>query len=162
MIKKLDKNDWREWKKIRLEALTKSPDSFMSYSFEEEDANTDNMWAEQLESCLIFGYFINDKIMGCCGLLLEKRAKISHTATLCRMYVKDEARGSGVGLALVNFVKDYAKKNHVKHLYLGCNAQNLGAVKLYKKCGFKVYGTRPDYSKIGDKFYDDLIMMCEL
>lgn len=78
------------------------------------------------------------------------------------MYVKDGVRGSGVGLALVNFVKDYAKKNHVKHLYLGCNAQNLGAVKLYKKCGFKVYGTRPDYTKIGNKFYDDLIMMCEL
>ena len=34
--------------------------------------------------------------------------------------------------------------------------------ELYKKCGFKVYGTRPNYSKIGDKFYDDLIMMCEL
>ena len=76
--------------------------------------------------------------------------------------MKDGVRGSGVGLALVNFVKDYAKKNHVKHLYLGCNAQNRGAVKLYKKCGFKVYGTRPDYTKIGSKFYDDLIMMCEL
>ena len=85
-----------------------------------------------------------------------------NTATLFGMYVKDGVRGSGVGLALVNFVKDYAKKNHVKHLYLGCNAQNLGAVKLYKKCGFKVYGTRPDYTKIGSKFYDDLIMMCEL
>ena len=46
------------------------------------------------------------------------------------------------------------------HLYLGCNAQNFGAVKLYKKCGFKVYGTRPDYTKIGSQFYDDLIMMC--
>ncbi len=48
----------------------------------------------------------------------------------------------------------------IMHLYLGCNAQNFGAVKLYKKCGFKVYGTRPDYTKIGSQFYDDLIMMC--
>ena len=29
----------------------------------------------------------------------------------------------------------------IMHLYLGCNAQNFGAVKLYKKCEFKVYGT---------------------
>ncbi len=161
MIKKLNKNDWQEWKEIRLEALKKSPDSFLS-SFEEENKNPDNIWIEQLESSIKFGYFINDKIVGCCGLLIEKAAKISHTATLIRMYVKDEVRGGGVGLALVNFIKDYAKKNHIKHLYLGCNAENLGAVKLYKKCGFKIYGTRPDYTKVGNKFYDDLIMMCEL
>ncbi len=161
MIKKLGKNNWRQWKEIRLEALKKSPDSFLS-SFEEEDKTPDDMWAKQLENSLKFGYFINDEIVGCCGLLIEKAAKISHTATLSSMYVKDDFRGSSVGLALVNFVKDYAKENHIKHLYLGCNAQNLGAVKLYKKCGFKVYGTRPDYTKIGSKFYDDLIMMCEL
>jgi RimJ/RimL family protein N-acetyltransferase len=161
MIKQLNKNDWREWKEIRLEALKKSPDSFLS-SFEEENKTPDNMWAEQLENSIKFGYFINDEIVGCSGLSIEKATKISHTATLFGMYVKDGFRGSGVGLALVNFVKNYAKENHIKHLYLGCNAENRGAVKLYKKCGFKVYGTRPDYTKIDNKFYDDLTMMCEL
>lgn len=42
MIKKLGKNDFRQWKEIRLEALKKSPDSFLS-SFEEEDKTPDNM-----------------------------------------------------------------------------------------------------------------------
>ena len=161
MIKQLNKNDWREWKEIRLEALKKSPDSFVS-SFEEEDKTPDNMWAEQLENSIKFGYFINDEIVGCSGLLIEKATKISHTGSLFGMYVKDGVRGSGVGFDLVNFVKNYAKENHIKHLYLGCNAENLGAVKLYKKCGFKIYGTRPDYTKIDNKFYDDLTMMCEL
>ena len=161
MIKQLNKNDWREWKEIRLEALKKSPDSFVS-SFEEEDKTPDNMWAEQLENSIKFGYFINNEIVGCSGLLIEKATKISHTGSLFGMYVKDGVRGSGVGFDLVNFVKNYAKENHIKHLYLGCNAENLGAVKLYKKCGFKIYGTRPDYTKIDNKFYDDLTMMCEL
>ena len=161
MIKQLNKNDWREWKEIRLEALKKSPDSFAS-SFEEENKTPDNMWAEQLENSLKFGYFINDEIVGCSGLLIEKATKISHTGSLLGMYVKDGVRGSGIGFDLVNFVKNYAKENHIKHLYLGCNAENRGAVKLYKKCGFKVYGTRPDYTKIDNKFYDDLTMMCEL
>jgi len=161
MIKKLDKNDWREWREIRLEALKKSPDSFIS-SHAEESKNPDEIWIEQLKSFTKFGYFIDDKIIGCCGLSIEKATKISHTATLFGMYIKDEARGNGAGFALVNFVKNYAKKNHIKHLYLGCNAENYRAVKLYKKCGFKIYGTRPDYTKIDDKFYDDLVMMCEL
>ncbi len=161
MIKKLDKNNWQELKKIRLEALKKSPESFLS-SFEEENKITDNIWIEKLENSSQFGYFINDEIVGLAGLLIEKVAKISHVGTLFSMYVKDDLRGDGIGLALVSFIKDYAKQNNVKHLYLGCNAQNFGAVNLYKKCGFKIYGTRPDYTRIGNKFYDDLIMMCEL
>lgn len=129
MIKKLNKNNWQEWKAIRLEALQKSPDSFLS-SFEEERKTLDNDWAEQLKNSIKFGYFINNKIAGCCGLSLEKAAKISHTATIWGMYVKDDARGNGIGLNLINFAKNYAKKNRVKHLYLGCNAENYNAIKL--------------------------------
>ena len=161
MIKKLDKNYWRELKEIRLEALQKSPDSFLA-SFEEESQSPDNIWIEKLENSTHFGYFFNEKIIAFCQLTFEKAKKISHIATLSSMFVRDERRGEGVGLELVNYVKNYAKNNGVKHLYLGCNSQNFGAIKLYKKCGFKVYGTRPDYTKIDNKFYDDLIMMCEL
>jgi RimJ/RimL family protein N-acetyltransferase len=162
VIKKLEKSDWRKFREIRLEALEKSPDSFVSVLFEEENKKTEDAWIEYLENSIILAYFVDDKIVGCCGLLLEKRTKIAHTATLFSMYVKDEMRGNGIGLQLINAVKDCAKNNDVKHLYLGCNAENRGAVRLYKKCGFKVYGTKPNYSRIGDKFYDDLIMMCEL
>jgi len=116
VIKKLTKHNYKEYKEIRLEALKKSPDSFLS-SFEEENKISDNAWAKQLETSLTFGYFINDTIVGCCKLSIEKTAKISHTGTLFGMYVKDDCRGGGIGLALVNFVKDYAKKNHIKHLY---------------------------------------------
>jgi hypothetical protein len=35
------------------------------------------------------GYFINNKIVGCSVLSIEKAAKISHTATLWGMYVKE-------------------------------------------------------------------------
>ena len=38
------------------------------------------------------------------------------------MFVKDDKRGEGIGLELVNFVKDYGKNNGAKHLYLGCNS----------------------------------------
>lgn len=161
MIRKLSKNDWLKWKKIRLEALEKSPNSFLS-TFEEENKISDDIWERQLENSLKFGYFVDDEIVGCLGLLIENIVKISHIATLSQMYVKDNFRGSGVGVGLLDFVKDYAKKNNVRHLYLGCIAENLGAVKLYRKCGFKICGIRRDYIKINNKFYDDLIMMCEL
>ena len=161
MIKKLDKNYWQELKEIRLEALQKSPDSFLA-SFEEESQSPDTIWIEKLENFTHFGYFFNEKIIAFCQLSFEKAKKILHTATLSSMFVSYERRGEGIGLELVNYVKNYAKNHGVKHLYLGCNAQNHCAIKLYKKSGFKVFGTRPDYTKIDNKFYDDLIMMCEL
>ncbi len=43
MIKKLDKNNWQELKEIRLEALQKSPNSFLA-SFEEENQNADKFY----------------------------------------------------------------------------------------------------------------------
>ena len=46
------------------------------------------------------------------------------------MYVKEEMRGSGIGLELLIAVKNCAKNNYVKHLYLGCNAENLA---IYRK-----------------------------
>lgn len=161
MIKKLGKNHWKEWKEIRLEALKKSPDNFLS-SFSEESKMSDDVWIKQLGSSVKFGYFIDEKIVGCSGLLLEKAEKISHIATIFGMYVKDDVRGNNIGFKLVENTKKYAKKHHIKYLYLGCNAENFGAINLYRKCGFEVYGTRPNYTKIGDRFCDDLIMMCEL
>ena len=160
IIKKLEVSDCQQWKKIRLEALKNSPDNFMS-SYQDEVNYSDDHFTRGLEASIIFGCFIQDEIVGCCGLVVEKASKISHTGTLWGMYIKEDARGGGVGLSLVSHVKDYAK-SYIKHLYLGCNAENQSAIKLYRKCGFKVYGTRPNYTKIGDKFYDDLIMMCEL
>lgn len=113
MIKKLDKNNWQELKKIRLEALKKSPESFLS-SFEEENKITDNIWIEKLENSSQFGYFINDEIVGLAGLLIEKVAKISHVGTLFSMYVKDDLRGDGIGLALVSFIKRLCKAKQCK------------------------------------------------
>ena len=60
MIKKLDKNHWRELKEIRLEALQKSPDSFLA-SFEEESQSADCIWIEKLENSSQFGYFLIKK-----------------------------------------------------------------------------------------------------
>lgn len=75
MIKKLDKNHWRELKEIRLEALQRSPDSFLA-SFEEESQNADNIWIEKIENSSQFEYFFNEKIIAFCQLTFEKAKKI--------------------------------------------------------------------------------------
>lgn len=161
MIYKIDKNNFWQYKKIRLEALLKFPDAFLS-TYQEELQFSDQDWIEKIKKDFYFGYFINDEIIGCVGLSLEKKAKIIHVANLFGMFVKTEYQGKNIAIELLNHVKKIAKDHGIIHLYLGCNADNYLAVKFYKKSGFKIYGTRPNYTKINDKFCDDLIMMLEL
>ncbi len=47
-------------------------------------------------------------------------------------------------------------------LHLTCVTSNLGAVALYQKHGFKIYGTEPNALKIGDTFFDEYLMTLDL
>ena len=161
MIKRIDQNNFLEYKKIRLEALINSPDSFLSNFQLEQNFSTQD-WIEKLNHNYIFGYFIDNQIVACVGLNLETNPKTKHTATLFGMYILPNNRGKNIANELLNHVKKIAKDHGVSQLYLGCNAENIIAVKFYKKSGFKIYGTKPNFVKINDKFYDDLLMMVEL
>ncbi|GDX36728.1 hypothetical protein LBMAG18_12390 [Alphaproteobacteria bacterium] len=46
-------------------------------------------------------------------------------------------------------------------IYLGCKAVNEVAINLYKKLSYKIIATRPDYtySKLQNKYFDDVIML---
>ena len=74
------------------------------------------------------------------------------------MYVKEEFRKQGVADLLANAVIEHARK---LVLQLHCNVvtSNTGAVKLYQKLGFQIYSTEPRSLKLGDKFYDEHLMV---
>lgn len=74
MILAIDQNNFRQYKKIRLEALLKFPDAFLS-TYQEELQFSDQDWIEKIKKDFYFGYFINDEIIGCVGLSLEKKQK---------------------------------------------------------------------------------------
>jgi ribosomal protein S18 acetylase RimI-like enzyme len=160
VFKKLEVFDWMIWKQIRFEALKDSPNNFVS-SYEEGINLADTHFINTVEKSSIFICFVNGDVAGCCGFSIGKELKTSHIGALWGMYIKKSFRNKGLGFLFVDYVKNYAK-NYVKYLYLGSLAENIAAINLYRKCGFKIYGTRPNYNKIGDKFYDDFTMMCEL
>lgn len=161
MILKIDENNLFQYKKIRLEALLNYPDSFLS-TYQQELDLSDQDWVNKINNNMIFGYFIDNQIVGIIGLNLETNPKINHNATIFGMYLNPAYQGKIIASELLNHVKKIAKNHRVSQIYLGCNAENIRAVNFYKKSGFKIYGTKPNYIKINDKFYDDLMMMIEV
>lgn len=160
-IRKLEISDYLNYKSIRLEALKDNPYNFIS-TFAEEAEFENNKWQEIIATNSFFGYFTAENVIaGAVGLLDEKKAKLAHLRIVFAMYVKPSFRGLGISMQLMNHLKNIVPKD-VRQLHLGCIANNLPAVNFYRKCGFKIYGTRPNYIKIDDEFYDEVIMICEL
>jgi ribosomal protein S18 acetylase RimI-like enzyme len=160
-IRKLEISDYLDYKSIRLEALKDNPYNFIS-TFAEESEFENNKWQEIVATNNLFGYFTEENvIVATVGLLDEKKAKLAHLRTVFAMYVKPTFRGLGISMQLMNHLKSIVPKD-VGQFHLGCIANNLPAINFYRKCGFRVYGTRPNYIRIDNEFYDEVIMICEL
>ena len=157
-IRLLKKEDYENWKQLRLEALQNYPESFGS-SYEEE-INTpikDSMFIDQD----IFAAFIGSKLVAMVGFSIFKMKKMSHRGVLFGMYAKLEYRGKNIADKLMLAVIDHAKTK-VTQLHLTCITKNSSAIKLYEKHGFKIYGTEPRALKIGVEYFDEHLMVLDL
>ncbi len=156
-IRLLTKKDNEDYKKIRLEALQNSPESFGS-SYEEEVSSP----AEDLQKngVDIFGAFIDDQLVAIAGFFISKMNKMNHKGGLFGLYTKPEYRGKNIANELLKTIINHAKTK-ITQLHLTCVTTNQSAIKLYQKYGFKIYGTEPKALKIGSQFFDEYLMVLE-
>ena len=72
--------------------------------------------------------------------------------------VAPQRRKQGIGRKLLDHIREFARKNGVKSLFLEVRSKNLDAIKLYRTYGFRTYATRKKYY-IDD---DALLMQAEI
>jgi predicted GNAT family N-acyltransferase len=77
------------------------------------------------------------EVIGTCRLLIEPGG----TARFARLCVRADARGSGVGAALLDAAEAEARAADARRI--GMHAQT-GALSLYRRTGFRPYGERFD------------------
>ena len=80
-------------------------------------------------------------------------------AEILRVVVLNSARLNGVGVRLIEYVKDTMRATGEKVIFLEVNNQNYPALSLYQKCGFHEVGRRPDYYS---EHQDAVLMRCDL
>ncbi|HEY0255423.1 MAG TPA: GNAT family N-acetyltransferase [Kofleriaceae bacterium] len=88
---------------------------------------------------------------------ISPRRAVAHVASL-GMSVRADARGQGVGTALLESAIEWAKTAGIIRIELYVYARNAPAIALYEKAGFVTEGTRRAFIKEGDEFLDDLVM----
>ena len=131
------------------------PDCFGA-SAEVEAARPLNFFAERLEQNWVLGGF-RGGLVGVAGLHVPEVGKQRHKAILWGMYVRAEARGTGLGRTLVADLLAHAAEV-VEAVTLTVTATNAAAVRLYFAAGFSVYGLEKDAFKIGERYLDELLM----
>ena len=84
--------------------------------------------------------------------------KSKHKGGLFAVYVKSTYRASGLGKRLVDQVIVCAKSK-VLQLHCAVTVKNTSALSLYQSLGFVQYGVEPKALKIGEQFYDEILMV---
>ena len=82
----------------------------------------------------------------------------SHVRQIQGLVVAEEARGAGVGRALLRAVRDEARRQGARRLTLRVLGHNTPARRLYESEGFAVEGVLPGEFLIEGEFADDVLM----
>lgn len=93
----------------------------------------------------------------------EFRAKIGYAATSEHsVYVRDSARGHGVGLQLMKALIERARQSGVHALIAGIAGENEASLALHARLGFVEVGRLPEVGRKFDRWLDLVLMQLTL
>ena len=135
-IRRVGPDDWRLFRDVRLASLREAPYAFgsrLGLTYEESD------WRARLAAVAQFVAFDGEQPIGTAGALTE-----GERTDLVSMWVAPEARGTGVGDALVAAVIAEAQVRESNVVALCVSVGNDFAERLYARHGFERTGrTQP-------------------
>lgn len=85
--------------------------------------------------------------------------KVGPEIHLINVAVDPRLRRQGIGLELMEFLLQTARREAAQEIYLDVRVSNVAAVALYRRCGFKKTGGRKKYYADGE---DAVVMQLRL
>ncbi len=134
--------EWAALKALRLRALASDPDAFGG-RLEDAIEHDDDLWrrraaADPAEAATFVAEAADGSLIGMAvGASIPERPD---AAGLFGMWVAPEARGQGIGGALVEAVAGWARSVGYERIGLGVATTNMGVVAFYERMGFAIFG----------------------
>jgi len=137
VIKRLTQEDGQRLRSLRLRSLLDAPEAFGG-THAEALLRTDESWTQQIKDMPHFVAVSGENDVGlvrCC------RDEEDHkTLCLMSMWVAPEARGTGMAGALIDALVAWAREHAFERVILDVTNDNLPALSLYEKKGFRPTG----------------------
>lgn len=151
---------------LRLRALREDPVAFTNsveeFSQQPLDKIAARFRSDPAESFML-GAFQDRKLVGLVGFYRESPLKLRHKGSIVSLYVAPEARGHGLGRALLrDAIRRVREIDGVEQLLLGVMVTQTAARQLYDSLGFVVYGREARASKVGEQYYDEEFRVLDL
>lgn len=128
--------EWQRVRDLRLRALRSDPRAFGAYLHEEEH-QPEAFWRGRLADPRATTFLAGDRLGLCTLLAVEGEGE---RAELVGMWVAPEARGVGVGGALIEAALAHARERKLSRVGLWVNVEMTGAMRLYERAGFEPVG----------------------
>jgi GNAT superfamily N-acetyltransferase len=145
-VERLREGDWASFRELRLRSLRDSPEAFGS-TYGDESSQTERAWRDWTAgrwrggSAVVFAGHIDEgpPVGTATGAEYDAESGVAH---LYAMWVAPDARGAGVGRALLEAVAGWARGRRCDHLVLSVTESNETARRFYEACGFADAGQR--------------------
>lgn len=127
--------DWEDYKKIRVEAITKDPEVFGKYFKHEaqvEKNRSDQEWKDDLGNSIIVLSRNGSRVIG-----VVKGAQEGEIWKIYSVYLNADFQKRGIAGQMLQVVLDEEKKRGAHKIRLWVLSRRKNAINLYKKFGFK-------------------------
>ena len=146
-VRLLTAEDAREYRELMLEAYVAAADAFTTTA-EERGREPQSWWVNRIANpnglSVSFGAWLDQHLVGTVALEYASKSKMKHSALLVGMYVREHARGGGVGRSLLGAALGHAAgQPGVQVVTLTVTEGNTPAIRLYEETGFQPWGTQP-------------------
>lgn len=157
-FKTLTEDDIEIYREIRLEALERHPDIFVS-SFTEEKKKDDEFFLNFIQNDKVIGCFRHGLLQGVIGYTFFKdKESGEHRARIWLFYIRKNYRGRGFARKLFSIALEEIS-HRVDKVVLETYSNNKKAIQFYKGFDFEVFKVIEDYVKIKGKYYDRFFMI---
>jgi GNAT superfamily N-acetyltransferase len=154
LVRETVMDDWQGLRDIRLMALQDAPEAFGS-TYAEQAVLGEADWRQRIARGGTFLAYVPEVNASEPAGLVGGYAASHDTVELISMFVRPQARGRGVGEALVAAVIDWARARNATSVHLWVTETNKHARLLYERCGFSLTDERqplpsnPDLGEVG-------------
>jgi GNAT superfamily N-acetyltransferase len=133
-VRALGEEDWQEYREIRLEALKESPEAFVA-THDEESGYEESRWRDRMNRSRRLLATVDEAPT---GVVCVGRSKSGpDVAELFGLWVRPDARGTGVAWRLVEAGAHQAREDGRTHLAYWVGTDNGRAVAFASSFGFR-------------------------
>lgn len=142
---------------MRLEGLQKHPTAFMA-EWEEESRRPLGWFMDRLKTNAVFGGFNeSETFLGVIAVGQGQNSKTMHNAHIWGVYVKPEARGTGLAKLLLDAAVSHALARCLT-VRLTVEENNQAARRLYRAAGFREWATDFSAIQVDGIFHNEILM----